>query len=180
MTTVRNMHDNETTTHATVAEPAINCGGAADAHVRLAGLICRGTQRMLRDLDYASITECSLGNGRRADILAIGSNGSVIIVEVKSSVADFRADHKWPDYRAYCDRFYFAVSADFPEAILPADAGLILADGYGGAIIREPDAHPIAAARRKAITLAVARGAASRLHAVTDPARDTALSGRSF
>lgn len=149
---------------------ALNGLDAAFA-LRRASIICRGARRLLRAKDYASLTEVSLGNGRRADILAIGPRGDVIIVEIKSSIADFRADHKWPEYRDYCDRFYFAVGADFPQLVLPSSAGLILADGYGGEIMREPEAHPLAGPRRKSLTLSFARGAARRLHDGHDPAQ---------
>ena len=83
-------------------------------------------------------------------------------MEIKSSVADYRSDGKWPEYRPFCDRFYFAVSHGFPKDLIPADAGLIVADGFGGAVLREPEVTPLAGARRKAVTLRFARLAASR------------------
>ena len=43
------------------------------------------------------VNEVTLANGRRADVLAIGRNGEIWIVEIKSSIADFRADQKWPE-----------------------------------------------------------------------------------
>lgn len=105
----------------------------------------------------------TLANGRRADVAAIGPAGDVTIVEIKSSVADFRSDQKWPEYRPFCDRFFFAVSHEFPHDLIPDEAGLIIADGFGGAIIREPETEKLAAARRKAVTLRFARLAATRL-----------------
>ncbi|MFT3733062.1 MAG: MmcB family DNA repair protein [Hyphomicrobium sp.] len=131
--------------------------------------ILRGTQRLLRTLDFESLSEITLGNGRRADILALARNGDIWIVEIKSCVADFRADLKWPEYREYCDALLFVVSPEFPAEILPEDAGLILADAYAGEIVRPPPRHPISAARRKALTLSIARTAAMRLHAQIDP-----------
>ena len=110
-----------------------------------------------------------LGNGRRADILAVGRDGEIWIVEIKSSIADFRADQKWPEYRDYCDALLFAVAPDFPSDILPADTGLILADAYAGEVVREAPRHPLSPARRKALTLSIARMAAMRLHARIDP-----------
>ncbi len=168
MTRLGNVNGNRTGPQNQAPTVAVNAVETACTQ-RLASVICRGAQRLLRAQNYASLTEWSLGNGSRADILAIGPRGDVIILEIKSSIADFRADHKWPGYRDYCDRFYFAVAVEFPQAILPSSAGLILADGYGGEIMREPEAHPLPANRRRALTLAFARGAAMRLHTAHDP-----------
>ena len=125
--------------------------------------IARGVLRLLHDYGFAGVTEMTLANGRRADIAAIGPGGEISIVEIKSSVADFRSDQKWPEYRPFCDRFYFAVAAHFPQDLIPEETGLIIADAYGGAVIREPDVEKLAAARRKAVTLRFARLAAARL-----------------
>lgn len=135
--------------------------------------ILRGTQRLLRALDFESLSEVTLGNGRRADVLAVRRNGEIWIVEIKSSIADFRSDQKWLEYRDYCDALLFAVAPDFPSEILPADTGLILADAYAGELLRPPPMHPLVAARRKALTLSVARIAAMRLHAQLDPGAAT-------
>ncbi len=135
-----------------------------------AAAILRGVQRLLRAHGFESIGEASLANGRRADAMAIGPNGDVWIVEIKSSIADFRTDNKWPEYRDYCDRLFFAVAPDFPAEILPPDTGLMLADRYGGEIIRDAPETRLSAARRKAVTLAFARAAAARLaHAIEPP-----------
>jgi hypothetical protein len=99
----------------------------------------------------------------------VAANGEIMIVEIKSSVADFRSDQKWPEYCAYCDRLYFAVDAAFPVDILPQAPGLILADRYGGCVMREAQSHPLAPARRKALLLTFARTAATRLLSVRDP-----------
>jgi len=131
--------------------------------------LLRGTQRLLRSLNFESLSEVPLGNGRRADILAVGSKGDIWIVEIKSSIADFRADQKWPEYREYCDALLFAVAPDFPSDILPAGAGIILADSYAGEIIRDAERHPLTPARRRALMLSIARLAAMRLHARIDP-----------
>jgi hypothetical protein len=131
--------------------------------------ILRGTQRLLRSLNFESLSEVSLGNGRRADVLALARDGTVWIVEIKSSIADFRADRKWHEYRDYCDALLFAVAPDFPSEILPGDTGLILADAYAGELVREAPQHPIGTARRKALTLSFARTAAMRLLAQVDP-----------
>jgi hypothetical protein len=115
------------------------------------------------------VTELALASGRRTDIVALGPDGTIWIIEIKSSVADFRADAKWPGYRDFCDRFSFAVPEDFPTEILPADAGLVLADGFGAAVVREAPEHRLVGARRKAVTLRFAHAAAGRLHALVDP-----------
>lgn len=128
-----------------------------------ARLLCRGAARLLYDLGYNAIPEFSLASNRRADLFAISKKGEIVIVEVKSGIADFRADSKWPEYRDYCDRLYFAVSSRFPHDLIPDEAGLIIADGFGAAVVRESPHEPLAAARRKAVTLRFARCAAERL-----------------
>lgn len=134
-----------------------------------AAAILRGVQRLLRSHGFESIAEAGLANGRRADAIAIGPSGDVWIVEIKSSIADFRSDNKWPEYRDYCDRLFFAVAPDFPTEILPPDTGLMLADRYGGEIILDAPEIRLSAARRKAVTLAFARVAAARLASAIEP-----------
>lgn len=131
--------------------------------------LARGVCRMLAEHGYRTLCELPLANGRRADIFALNRRGGILIVEVKSSLADYRADGKWPEYLGSCDRFAFAVPATFPLDVLPADAGVIVADAYGGAIVRAPMASTqLAAARRKALTLRFARTAAARLGTFLD------------
>jgi len=131
--------------------------------------IARGARRLLRALGYSTLTELPLGDGRRADIVAVGADGSILIVEIKSSIADFRADRKWRDYAAHCDRLYFAISDDTPVDIMPEEAGLILADRFGAAILREPEPRVLAPATRRAVLLRFACAAADRLHRLVDP-----------
>ena len=100
-----------------------------------------------------------LPSGRRADLVALGGDGEIIIVEIKSSVADFRADQKWMDYRLHCDRLFFATIVDVPCDIFPADVGLIVADAFGAAIVCEAPEHRIAAATRKTVMLRFAHAA---------------------
>jgi hypothetical protein len=121
-------------------------------------------------MGYASVTEMGLRSGRRADIVALGTDGSIHIVEIKSSIADFRADQKWPDYRAHCDRLYFAIPADLPAGILPEDAGLIVADAYGAALVRQAPEHRLSPSTRRMVTLRFAQLAAHRLHGLGDAA----------
>lgn len=125
--------------------------------------IARGVMRMLSQHDRPALAEVTLRNSRRADVMAIGRDGTVWIVEVKSSVADYRSDAKWPEYRDFCDRFFFAVPPDFPVEIIPDDCGLIIADAFDGAFVRDAPDLRLNAARRKAVTLRFARMAADRL-----------------
>ncbi|MGU3538775.1 MmcB family DNA repair protein [Methylobacterium sp. A54F] len=143
----------------------------------VAATLQRGVRRLFADLGHVTIPEFSLANGRRADVIALAPCGRLTIVEIKSSVADFRADRKWPDYRDFCDRFYFAIPEGLRPEIIPEEAGLIVADAFGGAILREPGTHALSGARRKAVTLRFAHSAARLLHALADPGavRDGAL-----
>jgi hypothetical protein len=133
--------------------------------------IQRGVLRRLRDFGLAGVPELTLANGRRADLTAISDQGEVVMVEIKSSLADFQADSKWQDYLPFCDRFFFAVGADFPLAVLPEEPGLIIADRYGAEIMRESPIARLDAARRKAMLIRFGRAAAQRIHAAIDPER---------
>ena len=124
--------------------------------------VTRGAARLLVALGYSPLLEVTLPNGRRADLMALGRKGEIFIVEVKSGIEDFRVDLKWPEYRPYCDAFAFAVAPEFPRDILPEEPGLIIADGFGGAVLRDAGIVALAGARRKALTLAFARLAALR------------------
>lgn len=134
-----------------------------------ASAIARGTGRLLVRLGFSVVAELPLASGRRADLVALGGGGEVWIVEIKSSVDDFRADAKWPDYRLSCDRLLFAVAADFPLELLPEDVGIVVADSHGAALLREAPEHRLPAPTRKALTLRFAATAALRLHAAIDP-----------
>src|ERR1700760_1560925 len=131
--------------------------------------VARGTSRLLHALGFSVVRELSLPSGRRADLAALGVAGEIWIVEIKSSVADFRADQKWTDYRLHCDRLFFATGAHGPPDIFPPEAGLILADGYGAELVREAPAHRLHASTRKSVMLAFARAAAVRLQALSNP-----------
>jgi hypothetical protein len=148
---------------------ALQDGRQSGRQSNTALLVARGTRRLLRRLGFATLTELPLLSGRRADIVALADDGTIHIVEIKSCIADFRADHKWPAYRAHCDRLSFAVPDSFPTDILPLDAGLVIADGYGAAILRDAPEHRLAPATRRAILLRFAHAAAHRLHSLADP-----------
>jgi len=131
--------------------------------------IARGTSRLLLSLGFSCVAELPLASGRRADLVGLDSGGEIWIVEIKSSVADFRADQKWQDYRMHCDRLFFATSMTVPCEIFPPDTGLIVADAFGAQMMCEAPEHRLAAATRKAMMLAFARAAALRLQALADP-----------
>ncbi len=129
----------------------------------------RGVRRLLAGHGFSSLTEVTLASGRRADVLALGGDGSIWIVEVKSSVADFRSDGKWPEYRSFCDRLFFAIPQEVPPEIMPPDAGLIAADAYGAEVLRDAPEHRLPAATRKALLVRFGLVAAARLHGLEDP-----------
>jgi hypothetical protein len=134
-----------------------------------AAALQRGVCRALRTLGHSIVTELPLANGRRADVVALSGAGDIAIVEIKSCLLDYRSDGKWEDYLPFCDRLYFAVAADFPCEVIPASAGLWLADRYGAELVREPLEERLSAARRKAMMLSFARAAALRLQLHLDP-----------
>lgn len=131
--------------------------------------VARGTRRLLRALGISTVAEMRLGDGRRADLVGVAPDGIITIVEIKSSIADLRADQKWPFYQAYCDRLFFAVPVTMPAAIMPSDAGLIVADAYGAEIVRHAEDQRLGSATRKAMLIRFARMAADRLHLLADP-----------
>ena len=131
--------------------------------------IARGTARYLHALGYGVVSELPLPSGRRADLVALGSGGEIVIVEIKSSVADFRADQKWMDYRLHCDRLFFATTVEVPCEIFPKDTGLIVADSFGAHLACDAPEHRLHASTRKCMMLAFARCAALRLQALADP-----------
>jgi hypothetical protein len=123
----------------------------------------------LHSFGFSVVGELPLASGRRADLVALGADGEVWIVEIKSSIADLRADQKWMDYRLHCDRLFFATTLEVPCEIFPPDTGLIVADAFGAAIVCEAPEHRLHAATRRSMTLAFARAAALRLAALGDP-----------
>ena len=131
--------------------------------------IGRGTARFLRSLGLSCVSELALASGRRADLVALSGEGALWIVEIKSSVEDFRADRKWPDYHLYCDRLFFATALEVPLTIFPEDAGLILADAFGASILREAPEHRLSPARRRSMMLRFAHAAAGRLQTLAEP-----------
>ncbi|HLJ62780.1 MAG TPA: MmcB family DNA repair protein [Stellaceae bacterium] len=139
-----------------------------DAH-QIPKELARGVCRALAHLGFATLTEVPLVSRRRVDVMGLGRDGTVVIIEIKSSVADFRADHKWPEYQGFCDRLYFALPPGFPQEIMPSKPGLILADAFGATILREAPHEALLPARRKAVTLRFARIAARRLQRLLDP-----------
>lgn len=126
-------------------------------------LVRRGVQVLLNEMRLALLPEMSLANGRRADLVGLTDKGEIWIIEIKSSIEDFRVDRKWPDYRSYCDRLFFATHGEVPLDIFPEDCGLLVSDGYGAHLLREAPEHRLPPATRKAVTLNFSRTAAQRL-----------------
>lgn len=166
-------HDRAMTAQSRTAQARTAQAHTAQARDEAAAL-ARGAARVFAELGYAPLTEFTLPDGRRADVAGLGPKGEFAIAEVKSGLDDLRADEKWPDYLAWCDRFYFAVSARFPQDAIPDDTGIIVADAFGGAVVRAAPESRLAPARRKALTLRFARAAADRL------ARAAGLAGSGF
>lgn len=132
-------------------------------------LLARGCIRALRQLGFSCLEEFVPSSGLRVDVIAIGPKGEIWVIECKSSRADFQTDNKWQGYLEWCDRYFWAVDADFPTDMLPQDTGLIIADAYGAEILRDAPEDKLAPARRKKITLKFARNCADRLNGFTDP-----------
>jgi hypothetical protein len=141
----------------------------AAADERLAAALARGVSRTLRAHGGATLTEFTLRTGRRVDVIGVDDEGRITIVEIKTSVADFRSDGKWPEYLDFCDYFYFAVPEDFPRDLLPGTRGVMVADAYEALILVPSETRPVNGSRRRALILRFARAAAERLNAYTDP-----------
>lgn len=143
----------------------------ASPHGRLqpGQLLARGICRHLISHGFASVEELVPAPGLRVDVLGLGPKGELWVIECKSSRADFQADRKWQNYLPFCDRFFWAVGADFPVELLPDDTGLIIADSYDAEILRVGPESKLAPARRKLMTQKFARHAALRLQAARDP-----------
>ena len=131
--------------------------------------IARGTARLLRSLGFSCISELPLPSGRRADLVALNERGEIWIVEIKSSIEDLRADQKWQEYRAHCDRLFFAFTQDLPCEIFPGETGLIVADAYGAHLHCDAPEHRLPAPTRKLMTVRFAMAAAQRINRLVDP-----------
>lgn len=150
-------------------------GAASSVPLGGASRILRGVVRLLVNLNFRTLAEFPLADGRRADVIAIDARGGFTIVEVKSSVADYRADNKWPNYRSWCDSFFFAVGPEFPLAVLPDDVGLIVADAFEGVLVRPAPVCTLNGVRRRSLLLRFARTASGRLSLLGDPTSDEEL-----
>jgi hypothetical protein len=128
----------------------------------------------LRQEGFSPILEFTLANGRRLDVAALGGDGTMLGVEIKVAIPDLKGDAKWPEYLEFCELFYFAIPPDFPDELVPPGTGLIVADRYGGAIVRPSPVATLHASRRKAVTLSFARVAAERLNLALEFAADPA------
>lgn len=130
-------------------------------------MIRQGVERHMRKSGYSCLAELTLASGRRCDLICLSEKGKFVIIEVKSSIEDYRVDDKWPEYQKYCDEFYFATHSNVPAITFPADEGLIVADAYGAEILREPKKNSMAPATRKALLLRFARVAGERLNTLS-------------
>lgn len=126
-------------------------------------MVRRGVQRLMLAQRVSVLPEMPLDSGRRADLVCLSDKGEISIVEIKTSIQDFRVDQKWPIYRLHCDRFYFATHPGVPTDIFPEDFGLILSDGYEAEVLREAPLERLQPATRRAMTLRFARLSADRL-----------------
>ncbi len=135
--------------------------------------VARGVSRLLIQQGFSPILEFTLPNGRRLDVAALGPGGEMLGVEIKVALADLKGDSKWREYLDYCDLFYFAIPPDFPPEHVPGETGLIIADRYGGEIIKPSQAQTLHASRRKAVTVSFAKVAAERLSAILDTIAET-------
>ncbi|MEM9344457.1 MAG: MmcB family DNA repair protein [Pseudomonadota bacterium] len=141
-----------------------------DIHEKRPGqVLARGVCRHLLDLDFVSVEELTPTRGLRVDVMALGPKGEVWVIECKSNRADYTSDHKWEGYLDWCDRFFWAVDADFPTELLPLETGLIIADAYGGEVLRMGPEAKLAPARRKVMIQKFARHAALRAQVARDP-----------
>ena len=132
-------------------------------------LLARGVARHLLGHGVVTIEEFVPARGLRVDLMGLSDKGEIWVVEGKSSRADFMQDAKWQGYLDWCDRFFWAVDAEFPVELLPDDSGLILSDPYDAEIVRMAPSTPLAPARRRKLTQMFARHAAQRLQALRDP-----------
>jgi hypothetical protein len=151
-----------------ISDPAFPSAPSPPALLQPGQRLARGVQRHLRERDFASLMEFVPAGGLRVDVIAVGAKGEIWIVECKSGREDFRTDRKWQDYLPWCDRFFWAVDAEFPTELLPVETGLMVADDFDAEILRWPEPTPLAGARRKALTLKFARTAAERLLAASE------------
>lgn len=150
-----------------MSAPNLSLGSAQN--LRAGQILARGVCRHMLSHDFVTVEELVPTQGLRVDVMALGPKGEVWVIECKSSRADFQSDHKWQGYLEWCDRFFWAVDADFPTELLPEDTGIILADGYDAEILRMGPETRLAPARRKVMVQKFARHAALRWHAARDP-----------
>ena len=131
--------------------------------------ISRGVMRRFAQIGLSSLSEFSPIRGLRVDIVALGPSDEIWIVECKSGKNDFKSDNKWHNYLDWCDRYFWAVAAEFPIDILPYDTGLIIADPYDASILREAPLNKVSVVRRKKLIKSIAKSACNRLLVHTDP-----------
>jgi hypothetical protein len=142
---------------------------APEFTVRPGQLLARGVCRHLLSHDFVTVEELVPAPGLRVDVMALGPKSEIWVIECKSGRSDLQSDHKWHHYLEWCDRFFWAVDADFPTELLPDGTGLMLADSYDAEIVRLAPETKLAPARRKVMLQKFARHAALRWQAARDP-----------
>ena len=153
-----------------MSDPAASYSRPGHLSGQLPGqLLARGVCRLMLSHGFVPVEEFVPARGLRVDVMALGPKGELWVIECKSSRADFAADSKWQGYLEWCDRYFWAVDTDFPTDLLPEDSGLIIADAYGGEVLRMAPEERLAGARRKALMQKFATHAARRLAALRDP-----------
>ncbi len=125
--------------------------------------VTRGVCRMLNELGYETLREFRVGSKRRVDVIGLNADGEFIIVEVKSTAADFRSDRKWREYLVFCEKFYFAVPENFPQSMLPEECGVVVADGFGGVVLRQSTIGSMNGNRKRSQLVRFAMTAGNRL-----------------
>ena len=126
--------------------------------------LTRGVCRLFENLGFATLKEFKLPNRRRVDVIAMNPNGNFSIIEVKSSVGDYKTDNKWLEYLPYCQRFYFAVPYNFPTKIIPRECGIIVADAFEATIRKESFHSKINSTRHRHQLIRLGYVAGSRIN----------------
>jgi len=104
-----------------------------------------------------ALQQCGAISGRRVD----ASNPASQFAEKPVGVPR-HADGMWVRNNKG-NVFVGNLPPDFPDEHVPQETGLIVADRYGGSIVKEAQAQTLHASRRKAVTVSFARCAAERL-----------------
>lgn len=86
-----------------------------------------------RRATYFELGLCKHGR-LRADVFSISMSGHVVIVEVKSSVQDFKSDKKFHLYVEYANKLYFAMPNTVYDKVkdqIPKNIGVFIMTSDG-------------------------------------------------